>query len=191
MPATFKGVHFFVTYSQNAFDLDSDFGEFRSWLESTLAPLKYLLIGCEKHSDGGDHWHCVISFNKQVAFGARGLDYRGTHPNIQPVGRRVDDWNRCTAYVTKDGHSREWGTPRHKSDSVWSLVVNARSRDQALDLVASEAPRDYVLNRRNLDYALDKMWPVQDPSTFKPRQASSFRIPDELVRWVSGSLEYA
>jgi len=181
-----------VTYSQNAFDLDSDFGEYRTWLERTTgASVKYLLVGCEKHSDGGDHWHTVISFDKQVSFGARGLDYRDIHPNIKPVGRRVLDWDRCVQYAKKDGTFLEHGTPRHTTESLWSAIIKAQSRDEALELVQADAPRDFVLNRRNLDYALDKMWPVQEASHFQPRPREAFRVPDDLMRWVSGSLEYA
>jgi len=192
MPSDFRGSHFFLTYSQNAFDLDTDFGEFSTWLERTTGTsLKYLLVGCEKHADGGDHWHAVVSFDKRMCFGPRALDYRDVHPNVKLIGRRVLDWDRCVQYTKKDGKFLDMGTPRHGTESVWAALVKAQSRDEALQLVQADAPRDFVLNRRNLDYALDKMWPVQEASHFQPRPAEAFRIPDDLVRWVSGSLVYA
>lgn len=189
MPATFQGTSFLLTYPQDAFDLDSDFDTAREFFGS-LAQLKYLRIGVERHESGEPHWHALVLFAVKLRAGARAFDFRGRHPNVQTVGRRVLDWQRCHAYVAKDGEYRDFGDQRHSKESVWAEVVQADDRETALKLIAAAAPRDFIIHRRNVDYALEALFPVRPCSSFQPRDPSSFRVPDALLRWLSQSVAY-
>lgn len=189
MPATFQGTSFLLTYPQDAFNLDNDFDNAREFFGS-LAQLKFIRIGVESHESGDPHWHALVLFAVKLRAGARAFDYRGKHPNVQSVGRRVIDWERCHAYVAKDGSYRDFGTPRHSSESVWTEVAQADNKDTALKLIATAAPRDFVIHRRNIDYALETLFPVQPYSSFQPRDPSTFRVPTELVQWLSQSVAY-
>jgi len=187
MPSSFNTTCFLLTYAQDAFDLDNDFDTTCSWLGS-IGDVKYLRVGVEKHASGDPHWHAVVRFGKRVNVSAKAFDYRGKHPNVKSVGKRVADWKQCIDYISKDGQWREYGSQRHGTESIWSTVCEAATSDDALAIVRSHQPRDFVLNRRNLDYALEKMFPMRRCETFQPRSPETFRLPDELVRYVSGNL---
>lgn len=187
MPSSFTTSSYLLTFAQDGFNLEDDFDTTCNWLGS-IGELKYLRVGVEKHQSGDPHWHAVVRFGKRVNISTSGFDYRGKHPNVKPVGKRVADWKQCIDYISKDGQWREFGTQRHGTESIWSTVCEASSSDDALAIVRSNQPRDFVLNRRNLDYALEKMFPVRRHETFQPRGAETFRLPDELVRYVSGNL---
>lgn len=177
MPAAFEGSSFIITYPQSDFALDG----VHVFLKS-LPHVQYVLSCSEKHADGGWHRHCVVHFSARQRLAARAFDYEGRHPNVKAVGRRKDDWERVCAYVRKDGEFLEWGTPRHAAN-VWSAIATAGSRQEAQDLLLRERPRDAVLNARNFDYWLDKMFPVQALASFTPRPAESFVLPDSLLEW--------
>lgn len=190
MPSVFQGTSFLITFPQDAFDLDSDWQPAVDHFGS-LGGLRYLRIGVEQHESGDPHWHALVLFDSKLRLGARAFDFRGKHPNVQSVGRRVVDWERCAAYVAKDGRFKEQGSPRHSGDSVWSKVASAPSRDEALALIAAEAPRDFIIHRRNIDYALEALFPLSPHSSFQPRDPASFRVPDVVMQWLSSSLVYA
>jgi len=189
MPCTFEANTFLLTYAQDAFNINTDFDTAKTFFQQ-LGLLQYLAIGVEQHQSGDPHWHAVVYYKKRLRLGPRGFDFRDKHPNVKVVGQRVIDWTRCIDYVTKDGITKDYGTPRHTSQSVWRQVLSAETREAATKILQEGATRDFVLNRRNLDYSLDQMYPLQAHSSFQPRPSSSFCIPDDLVRWMSGNLEY-
>jgi len=190
MPPAFQSKSFLLTYPQDEFNFDTDWEDALAHF-GQLGQLSYLRIGRELHKNGDPHWHAVVSFTTLLRVGARHFDYRGKHPNVLPVGRRIIDWKRCITYVSKDGQFREHGTQRHGKESVWAEVAEASSREQAMELIKSAAPREYILHARNIDYKMDQMFPVQPYSSFQPRPPEAFLVPDELVQWMHGSLVYA
>ncbi len=190
MPAVFQGTSFLITFPQDNFDLDNDFDSALAHFNK-LGLVKYLRIGVEQHASGDPHWHAVVYYTAKIRVGARAFDFRDKHPNVQSVGRRVVDWQRVVTYVAKDGAYREHGAQRHAAESVWAEVAKADDREAALELIASAAPRDFIINRRGIDYAMEALFPVRATSSFQPRDPSAFRVPDELVRWLSSSLVYA
>lgn len=154
MPAIFQGTSFLLTYPQTTFD---DYRRFLDFL-GQLGSIKYLLVAREQHQSGDSHQHAVVLFDTKRRLGERAFDFEGRHPNIRPVGRKIEDWNRCVEYCRKEDVAPfEYGTPRHSSESVWAIVAEAPTREEALAIVKKERPRDYVLNRRNLDYSLDQV----------------------------------
>lgn len=190
MPAQFQGTSFLLTYPQDNFDLDDDFDTALTHFNK-LGVVKYLRVGCEQHESGDPHWHAVVYYASKIRVGARAFDFRDKHPNVQTVGRKILDWQRCVNYVAKDGQYRESGTQRHAAESVWAEVATSDDRETALKLIATAAPRDFIINRRGIDYAMEALFPVQPHSSFQPRDPASFRIPGELVQWLSSSLVYA
>lgn len=190
MPASFQGTSFFLTYSQDAFDLADDYDGFRNFLDTVGGgdgTTVFLRVGVERHDNGDPHWHALVLFASKRRLGARAFDYRECHPNVQPVGRKKSDWDRVATYVAKDGNYRDAGTPRHAGKSVWSQVAAADSREDALELIRREAPRDYVVNRRNVDYGLDALFPMRPSMLFNPRPLESFCVPGDLSEWVSAN----
>lgn len=181
MPASFRGTSFLVTYPQSLFDFDDLYTHFTS-----IAPVQYCRIGLETHEDGNPHLHAVVHFESKQQLGARRFDFRDRHPNVQTVGRTRQDWDRVVTYCGKEGNFRDWGVPRHHEKRTWSQVIHAESRSEAQDVIREQWPRDWIINRRNIDYALDQMYPMQ-PSPFVGRSLESFLLPDEFSEWSLGN----
>lgn len=190
MPAAFKGRAFLLTYPQCQLD---DHREFFNWAKSDLPHYDYLVVGRERHASGDPHIHAVVYFGAKSSFGVRAFDFidsRGKtcHPNIKAVGRRVSDWRKCVDYCKKDSDWKEEGQERHADESVWRSAISATSRDDAIGILREGKPRDWVLNRRGIDYALDQMFPVQKASP--PRRPSAVAgdcVPDALEEWLTGN----
>lgn len=184
MPATWEGSSFFVTYPQSDFDIN----DFLLHCQN-LPSIQYILISSEQHKDNSLHRHAVLHFNKRQRLAKNFFDYKDRHPNIKCVGKKKSDWHNVTTYVRKDNNFVEWGTPRH-SGCIWSAIGSASSRKEAQELLLSEKPRDAILNARNFDYWLDKMFPVQQATSFQPRSSDQFVLPLSLHEWISESYMY-
>lgn len=141
-----------------------------------------------EHSDGGPrlkHWHVVAHYSSKLRLGERAFDFEGNHPNIRTIGRKKSDWNNVTTYCRKEDSSPlEFGTPRFEGHSVWKEVAESKTRLEAEEILLREKPRDWIINRRSIDYALDKMFPMQENAPlYLSRCSSQFSLPDELEEW--------
>lgn len=183
MPAKFRGSSFLLTYPQSDFPL-------QSLLDHLISlDVRYAKLCSERHNDGSLHRHALVHFATTIQVGSRHFDFEQRHPNVRTVGRKRTDWENVSAYVGKDGEILEYGTPRHAENaSVWSAIVGASSRSEAEQILRTEKPRDAVLNSRNFDYFLDKMFPLREnASGFQPRSPSEFCVPVEIDEWLSES----
>lgn len=181
MPVTFQGSSFLLTYPRSNFDFD----ELHQFLCS-IGPLQFARLARERHESGEFHIHAVVHYRSKRRLGQRAFDFNDRHPNVETVGRRVDDWTRVTEYVAKDGEFNDYGVERHSPKSDWSQVVAAGSREEAQTLIRERYPRDWIISRRNIDYALDQMYPVQQ-TPFTGRNLGDFRLPDGFVEWSLGN----
>jgi len=184
MPPAFEGSSFLLTYPQSDFNLV----DFQTHLKS-LPDYKYSLISSEKHVDESLHRHAIVYFSKRQRLSATFFDYVGRHPNVKPVGKKVSDWTNTTNYVKKDGEFIEEGIPRHER-SIWAQVTDAKSRDEALQLIKQEKPRDFVLQRRSIEYYLDTVLPVREGPQYSGRSLDEFVLPDSLQDWILESYRY-
>lgn len=146
----------------------------------------------QQHSEGGPrskHWHVVAHYRSQLRLGERAFDFEGDHPNIRTIGRRKTDWTKVIAYCRKEDSSPlEHGTPRFEGHSVWAEVAAASTRAEAEEIILRTKPRDWIINRRSIDYSLDKMFPLQEDAPLHlSRCASSFCLPVEVETWQLGN----
>lgn len=179
MPAKFQETSFLVTYPQSTLSKHAVFNFF-----CALPSISFVKVCTEQHEDHGLHQHALVYFSSKQRFGERHFDIEGHHPNIKPVGKRTSDWTNVCDYLSKEDESPlEWGTPRH-SRNIWSNVANASSRDEALQLIREEKPRDFIINRRQIDYALDSLFPVRQTTRFTPRSLGEFVLPTALDEWL-------
>jgi len=150
----------------------------------------------QQHCDGGQrskHWHALAHYSSKLRLGERSFDFEGNHPNIKCVGRKKSDWDRVVTYLRKeDPDPLEFGTPRFDGHSVWAKVSTSKSRSEAEEIISKEKPRDWIINRRSIDYALDKMFPLQsDAQIYLPRYSSQQSLPVEIEEWKLENFVYA
>lgn len=184
MPASWEGSSFFLTYPQSDFDINDFLLHFK-----TIPDIQYILVSSEKHKDDSLHRHALLHFSKKQRLAKHFFDYNDRHPNIKCVGRKKADWSNVKEYVRKDKDFLEWGEPRH-SGCVWSTIASCTSREEAQRVLLAEKPRDAILNARNFDYWLDKVFPVQQASSFVRRSPDQFVLPESLQDWLLESFAY-
>lgn len=184
MPPAWEGSSFFLTYPQSDFDINLFLEHAKQYPQ-----VQYVLISSEKHQDESLHRHAIVHFSQRQRLSKQFFDFEERHPNIRNVGKKKSDWENVTNYVRKENDFLEWGTPRH-SGCVWSNISSAGTREEAQALLLSEKPRDAILNARNFDYWLDKMFPMQQASSFVGRSPDQFVLPEPLQDWVLESYSY-
>lgn len=108
----------FLTYPQSDFNND----ELYNFLKE-IRPIKWARICRETHEDGSPHSHAVIEFEKRFTTRQERLfDYRGRHPNIQPVR----DVQKAIEYLAKEGSYADFGQlPEPSKSSTWDDIVQA------------------------------------------------------------------
>lgn len=190
MTSRLQAKSFFLTYPQTTFNFDNDYHEFINFLKN-LGPISYSCVGIEKHSDGSDHFHCLVDFEQKLKVLPRSFDFKERHPNIKCVGKTKVDYNRVRNYVRKEGNFREEGSPKFTpKQSVWSKVIASRTEEEALSIISKEDPRQFVLNRRNIDYAISKLFSRPSETPYQGRNLSDFKTNESLEHWRTGSFVY-
>lgn len=165
------------------------------WSNSNVADCSGFVVARENHAEGGTHYHVLLCYKKTkrirsiLAFDLNHLGVR-IHGNYQPVKNLRD----CYGYVTKDGDYYEDiddipGLSASHEPSYWELALQAENKERALEIIRRNNPRDYILQRRNLDYAFDKHFDVREELAPPPYTRDSFtNVPNELDEWVFNEL---
>ncbi len=88
---------FFLTYAQaEGLTKETIF----DWFHANEGSINKLLVGSERHADGGKHFHVYIQFTERKRLrNIRKWDIGGYHPNIQ----KVRSEKKCKDYCIKDG----------------------------------------------------------------------------------------
>jgi hypothetical protein len=178
--------HVLLTYSQvgdrNKLDLFNHL--------KTLRDVSHFILGEERHQDGGKHFHCYFVFIRRKDIDpATFFNWDNLHPNIESVRQQLKQAQPVVNYVTKEDQSpllfpthHEW--PWNKSN-VWSLVVNATSRQEAEAIIKQEKPRDWIINGNQIEAALEKMFPSLPPPAYTFPLESFTNVPEEMDNWLS------
>lgn len=188
-----RSFNWFLTYSQVNLEI-ADFNE-ALWSNAHVAECSGFVVAREKHADGGQHFHVLLCYKKSKRLRsilAFDLVFNGDtiHGNYQPVKNLRD----CYGYVTKDGDYYEDvvdipGLSSTHETSYWELALQAENKERALEIIRRNNPRDYILQRRNLDYALDKHFEVREELAPPAYERDTFtNVPDALESWVWNEL---
>lgn len=175
----FNAKNAFITYAQCPLDK----AVVQEKLLNAFPDTNYLLIGQEKHSDGGLHLHVFQSFNERFhcrsprAWDLEGGDGVIYHPNVQ-APRRCRD---TLKYVRKEDKTPlEWGT---WGATGWSEIIEAGTRDSFMETVRKLYPRDYVLSYDKLCSYADSHYSTDRTPFETPYTADDFTIPADLQAW--------
>lgn len=161
----------------------------RSNLITFLSSIPFVLGGIvctERHQDGGKHFHAYLDLKPGSRFENTRFDFDNVHPNVVCIkGAKTlpAHTNRIT-YVKKDGDFElfpEGYEFKSEKRDIWKEVRLAETRGAALTLIAENKPRDYIINRRQIDYALDAMFPTQRSEYIPDFNRSSFNNVPEIL----------
>jgi len=169
----------FLTYSQSP-------DAFESAIESHLRGLGVtdLIIGHERHADGGHHYHVMAQWPAGYETrDTRAFDVAGHHPNYRNV-RAGANAARVYQYCTKDrqttGNLVIDRTSKPSRNEIWSQFISAASQPEFLALLRERAPYEYVLQHdRLLSFARSA---YKKPDAYVPRYAD-FCPPRACLDW--------
>lgn len=170
----------FLTYSQAP-------DAFESAIESHLRGLGVtdLIIGHERHADGGHHYHVMAQWPAGYETrDTRAFDVAGYHPhyrNVRPGANAARVYLYCTKDRVTSGNLVITPTKRPDRNALWTEFINAGSQPEFLELLRARAPYEYVLQHDRL-LAFCRQAYAQSP-TYVPKY-TNFRPTAEMVKWV-------
>jgi hypothetical protein len=140
-------------------------------------------IGLEKHTEGGIHLHCFLSWTTNFrSRNTRCFDFNGNHPNIQNPRNR----KQVIEYCRKEGDFLSNIQSTTSKRSYGELLQECGSSDDFLKGMEECKSRDFVIfNKRIKEFATER-WPRNAPDyvpTF-----TTFDIPTSLNEWVTEEL---
>jgi len=169
----------FLTYSQSPDD-------FEYAIESHLRGLGVtdLIIGHERHADGGHHYHVMAQWPAGYETrDTRAFDVDGRHPNYRNV-RPGANAERVYQYCTKDrvvtGNLVIASRVKRDRNAIWSEFISAASKPEFLELLRARAPYEYVLQHdRLLGYCRTA---YRQSAPYVPRY-TNFRPTEQMIMW--------
>nr|WAE42563.1 MAG: replication associated protein [Cressdnaviricota sp.] len=149
-----------------------------------LGEYAYICVGQESHATEGLHYHVAAKYINSVRTKSSSyFDINGHHPNIQ--GAR--NFSQVVTYCQKDGNFIEEGSYGGGIKRTWTEVLNcSNNREEFMNMVMMNYPREYVLNHEKLEYYANKKYTSSVIRYVCPDY--SFLIPSILDEWISGSL---
>lgn len=170
----------FLTYSQAP-------DGFESAIESALRGLGVtdLIIGHERHQDGGHHYHVMAQWPAGYETrDPRAFDVDGCHPNyrnVRPGANAARVYQYCCKDRSTTGNLVVERTERPNRNQTWSDFIAAASKPEFLALLRARAPYEYVLQHdRLLSFARQA---YEKPGAYVPKY-SNFVPTGEMLEWV-------
>lgn len=183
MPFRFQGRYLFLTYSQCNVSADTIIALIRAQRE----PI-FILVGLERHADGGEHRHVFVDFGRRFSFSnERRFDVSGFHPNIARPRSPKD----CLAYCSKDGNTTTYGeAPNFESDSkesrteLWGrLLDESTSASDFLSRVRVADPFTFAVRYQALAAMAASVYPRRE--TYEsPYEPQDFVLPEGVESWL-------
>lgn len=186
MPFRLQAKNLFLTYPQCDLELEV----IRDTLLEVLTTFEpsYLVVSSEAHEDGQLHRHVFIALAKKSDIrNANALDINGFHGNYQTARQPTNSRN----YVIKDGQFIEWGvwaSGKRKRDEIFSEAFSKPTREEAEEVLRTEAPRDYAMGFGNVSKCLDKMYAKMPDPYVSEFELSDFNLPADFWDWYSANL---
>lgn len=185
MPFRLNAKNLFLTYPQCDLELEV----IRDTLLEALTTFEpsYLVVSSEAHEDGQLHRHVFIALAKKSDIrNANALDINGFHGNYQTARQP----NNSRNYVIKDGQFIEWGVwagGKRKRDEIFAEALSKPTREEAEEVLRTEAPRDYVMGYGNVAKCFDKMYAKVTPTFVPDYEFSDFNVPADFWSWFNSS----
>jgi len=177
MPFALNILNAFLTYPQVPEHLTKE--ALLDYIQSRWNPV-YVTVGEERHEDGGKHFHVFFKVSKRIrSQDERYFDWENCHPNIQSAYNVV----KCLEYCQKDGLFVEHGEKPDKAvKRTWESCLDAATKEEFMEKVAVQFPRDYVLSLERIEYFAEKKFKPDVP-VYVPI-FNDFNVPAPVAEWM-------
>ncbi len=188
MPFRFQGRFLFLTYSQCDVHPDTIISAIR-----TKCKPVFILVGVERHVDGGHHRHVFIDFGQRFSFTSeRRFDIDGYHPNIVKPNSPKD----CLAYCSKDGDTHTFGEAPtfstkdqrvSRSDCYRRLLDDSTSAAEFLQGVRDTDPYTFCTRYEALRSMAASVFQRRTPYE-SPYEPQDFNLPQGVEGMALGGI---
>lgn len=175
---------FFLTYAQ-ADGLSKQ--DIKAFLDSKR-PTEFGFIAQETHENGGIHFHVTFKCERKWDIRAASafdinIGGRVYHPKIEACR----DPTASIRYSRKeDNDPLSWGTlPAEKRK--WSEVLDAGTKEEALELVQKVSARDYIINHERIEYYMNQRF-KRTLEPYTPRYTVFNNVPFTCQQWLEQRL---
>jgi hypothetical protein len=171
----------FLTYSQAP-------DNFESAIQDALRNLGSgdLVIGHERHEDGGHHYHVMVGW--PTGYETRdptSFDVAGYHPNYKGIRGR-GNIERVYNYCVKDGNTtggfEVTRSVKPTRNEVWSNYLAADNEREFFERLRAGAAYEYILNYDRLSSFARAHF---DQSKKYVPEHTHFVVPESLQSWVN------
>lgn len=171
----FNATHIFLTYAQCTLTKEAILAHLL-----TLHPDAIIRVGTELHEDLGTHHHCLIRVPSPFRTrNERYWDIEHHHPHVQSARNSKKVWTYCG----KDGciiDHGNWTFPEGKKS--WSEALGAPTKDEFMEEIKTDHPRDYILNYERLQYFTNHHYANNLPEYVHDNNLA-FITPNALDTW--------
>lgn len=186
----FKGKHAFLTYSQAPPDKLQEYFDFLKNLDYGQHNLVKLLVAHEFHADGGSHYHCYLMWDSQFTTRVTEFFDKYKHPNVQTCRSPKGVLKYCSKdknWLAEEKKGEKWYNWDIPIKNKWADVYNAQTREEFDRLVGEVAPRDAIINFRQISAWAEQRFAV--PTTYVPTfSREQFVELGPMTDWVNNEL---
>lgn len=149
----------------------------------------YLLVAHEEADETNphSHFHCFVQLhNAKDIRSHAALDLvigeQRWHGNYQQARKPRE----CYVYCTKEGRDKlETGEPnfkeRRRQTEVYGEAMSASTKEEAREIIKSQAPRDYILFHGAVNGWLEATYKTE--RVYEPHFTEFPNLPDALLQW--------
>lgn len=190
----FRATNILLTYAQASPITLDELYDFLKNHDYHGRAVKALLVAQEDHQNGGYHFHCYIKLSDRFETrSVRFFDFRGKHPNIEPVRSP----KACEKYVTKDGNYKaEINGPNGWEDWVikvkytWADVHEATTREEMWETVVRADPRAAIINRSPIKRYAEEKFGSRSNGYESRYTRDNFNETEGMTEWVREWLRF-
>jgi hypothetical protein len=193
---------------------EQPFDELYENLKQTSKNIKYLCVAQEKHTEGGEHYHILLTANNGVRIQQIHKQIMNTQGNIRGSinYQNVTTLKAVEKYIKKDGQWKEYGdittqkftkdTKDKINEDLNDIYTNDKTYEENIQIIKEKQPAYYTQHSEKIQAQVKmkdekqlKKWepPVytQQNTTLKPYQAKIWKIintqpKQRQIIWVNG-----
>ncbi len=152
--------------------------------------MKYICVAKEKHAEGGEHYHILITASRSITIAQLHKRIMETKGNIRGSinYQQVQSLKAVETYVKKDNNYNEWGeiaTQKYTKDTkdevnedLNEVYTNDKTLEENLEIIKAKQPAYYTQYKKNITEELK----TKDEKTYEKFKAPVFNAENTTLK---------
>jgi hypothetical protein len=152
--------------------------------------MKYICIAKEKHTEGGEHYHLLITASRSITVAQLHKRIMETQGNIRGSinYQQVQSLKAVETYVKKDGNYKEWGsiaTQKYTKDTkdevnedLNEIYTNDKTLEENLEIIKAKQPAYYTQYKKSITEELK----IKDEKQYEKFKAPVYNTENTTLK---------